>query len=58
MAHFILAHDADYRAATLILLRQAFEMTVEVGTDLLFGFLDKAKAPLVARGAGKRSNRE
>ncbi len=52
VAAFVRAHRLQNRTAALIRRGQAFEMSVEMGADLLFGFLDETEAPLVAGGAG------
>jgi hypothetical protein len=56
MAQFVCAHGLDDRATALVLFGQLFEVSVEVSTDLLLGFLDEAEAPLVTGSARQGSD--
>ncbi len=53
---FVIVHLLQDLAGALVLGWQLLQMALQMGTDLVFGFLHKAQAPAVADNAGAGTN--
>jgi hypothetical protein len=58
MSALIDPHLPENGAAACILIRQTFEMAIQVVDDLILGFCHEAQAPLVSRDARNCANGE